>query len=164
MTALWAIAEQYRSDAAKLMEMDLDEQTLADTLEGMAGELEVKAQSVAHVIRAIEADAEAAKEWAKRAQERAKAAEARAERLREYLSDTLQACGITKIEGPGIKVSFRKVTAVAIDDPALVPDEFKPVKPPPAPEPSKTLISEALKAGREVPGAQLIERQSIQIK
>ena len=41
MTALYELAAEYRADAEKLADMDLDEQTLADTLEGLGGELEV---------------------------------------------------------------------------------------------------------------------------
>jgi hypothetical protein len=41
MTALYEIAHQYRADADKLADMDLDEQTLADTLDSLSGDLEV---------------------------------------------------------------------------------------------------------------------------
>jgi hypothetical protein len=121
MTALYLIANEYRDAAMKLADLDLDAQTVADTLEGLAGELQTKATSVAYMVRAFEADAAAMKEWAKTAAERAKATENRAEALRAYLARCMEATGIEKIEGPGIKLGFRKSSAVVIDGEDLIP-------------------------------------------
>ncbi len=164
MTALYLIAKEYQEAARALADLDLPPEVVADTLESMSGDLEVKAQSVAHMARAMEADAAAVKQWAKDANERAKAIEHRADALRDYLARSLQACGITKVEGPGIAISFRKSSAVVIDDPEQVPAEFMVTPPTPPAAPSKTLISEAIKAGREVPGARIEQRMNLQIK
>lgn len=163
MTALYLIAQEYRQAAAQLADLDLDPQTVADTLEGLAGDVETKAQSVAHMVRAMESDAAAVKQWAKDASERAKAIEARADRLREYLSSNMQACGIQKIEGPGITLSFRKSSAVVIDDEAQIPAEYMRQKPAPAPEPDKVALAAAMKAGATVPGARIVERKALQV-
>lgn len=164
MTALYVLANDYRDAARKLMESDLDDQTIADTLEGLAGDVEVKAQNVAMMVRLFESDAAACKQWAADAIQRAKATEARAERLRQYLAGNLEACGIEKVEGPGVSISFRKSSAVVIDGEDLIPDEFMRKKAPPVPEPDKTAISAAIKAGREVPGAHIEQRATLQIK
>jgi hypothetical protein len=164
MSTLSLIAAQYREQAAQLASLDIDEQTLADTLESLSGELEVRAQSVGHVVRALEADAAAVKQWAKDAQERAKAMESRADSLRDYLSRKLLECGIQKVSGPGIAISFRKSSAVQIDEPGLLPAEYWTQPEPPPPAPAKAAIADALKAGREVPGAHLETRTNIQIK
>jgi len=164
MTALYLLAGDYRAAAEKLADLDLDEQTITDTLESLSGELEVKAQSVAHMVRAFEADAAACKEWAKTATERAKAIEHRAESLRDYLRRCMEACGIEKIDGPGIALSFRKSSAVVINEPGLLPYEFTRQPPLPPAEPDKKAIAEALKAGKEVPGAHLEHRRNLQIK
>lgn len=163
MTALYLLADEYRAAALKLADLDLDPQTAADTLEGLSGELEVKAQAVAFMTRSIEADAAAMKAWAKTATERAKAAEARADSLRDYLARCMEATGIEKIEGPGVKLSFRKSSAVVIDGADLIPGEFMRVPEPPPPAPDKVAIAAAIKAGREVPGAHLESRKSLQI-
>lgn len=164
MTALYLIAQEYRTAAAQLADLDLPPEVIADTLEGLAGDLETKAQSVAHMVRVMEADAAAVKQWAKDATERAKAIEARADRLREYLSSNMIACGITKIEGPGVTLSFRKSTAVVIDDEAQIPAAYMRQRPPPPPEPDKVLLSAAMKAGEVVPGARLETRQALHVK
>lgn len=164
MTALFALAKDYREAAATLADLELPPEVVADTLEGMAGELEVKAQNVAHIVRAFEADAAAAKEWAKAATDRAKAIEARAASLRDYLANCMQACGITKIEGPGVVLSFRKSSAVVIDEPALIPAQFMRQPEPPPAAPDKKAIGDAIKAGQEVPGARVETRDNLQIK
>ena len=62
MTALYEIAAEYRDAATKLAELDLDAQTVADTLEGLSGDLETKAQNVAFFVRNLEATAAAIKQ------------------------------------------------------------------------------------------------------
>lgn len=164
MTSLIVLAQEYRATAAKLEDLDLDEQTVADTLEGMAGELEVKAQAVGFMVRSIEADAAAVKQWAKDAADRAKSLENRAEALRDYLARNMEACGIEKIEGPGIALSFRKSSAVVIDEPGLIPAAYMRTPEPPPPAPDKKLIADAIKDGTKVPGAHIEQRRSLQVK
>lgn len=164
MTQLYLLAGEYRAAAEQLADLDLPPEVVRDTLESMAGELEVKAQAVGHMVRSIEANASAIQQWAKDAMERARSAQARADALREYLSTNLQACGISKVEGPGISLSFRKSTAVVIDEPGLIPAGFMRVPEPPPPSPDKKALGDALKAGEAVPGAHLETRLNLQIK
>lgn len=164
MTALFALAQDYRAAALKLADLDLPPEVVADTLESLSGEVEAKAQNVAHMVRAFEADAAACKEWAKAAAYRAKAIESRAASLRDYLANCMQACGITKIEGPGITLSFRKSSAVVVDEPALIPAQYMRTPEPPPPAPDKKAIGDAIKAGQEVPGAHIETRDNLQIK
>jgi uncharacterized protein YlxW (UPF0749 family) len=164
MTALYLLAHEYRAAAEKLADLELDAQTVADTLEGMSGELEVKAQAVGHMVRSIEANAAAIQQWAKDAQERARSAQARADALREYLSTNLQACGISKVEGPGISISFRKSSAVVVDEPGLIPNNYMRYPDPPPPSPDKKSIGDALKLGFSVPGAHIETRLNLQLK
>jgi len=164
MTALYVIANEYRDAATKLADLDLDEQTIADTLEGLSGELEVKAQNVAYFIRNMEVTAEAIKAFEQQQKERRQAIERRAESMRAYLQRCMEATGITKIEGPGVTLSFRKSSAVVIDEPGLIPAEFMRQPEPPPPSPDKKAIADAIKAGQEVQGAHVETRQNLQIK
>ena len=164
MSTLFALTTEYRDAAMKLAELDMDAETVADTLESLSGELETKAQGVAHMVRSLEADAAAVKQWSKDAAERAKAIENRAESLRDYLARCMEACGIEKISGPGVELSFRKSSAVVVDGADLIPAEFMRTKPAPEPEPDKPAIAAALKSGKEVPGAHLERRKSLQIR
>lgn len=164
MTTLALLASEYRDAAQRLADLDLDEQTVSDTLESLSGDLELKAQQVAYMVRSFEADATAVAQWAKDAAARAKAIQARADRLGAYLAHSLEAAGIEKIEGPGVRIGWRKSSAVVIDDEAQIPADLMRAKPAPPPEPDKPAIGAAIKAGRAVPGAHVEARRSLQIK
>ncbi len=164
MSSLMLIAAEYRADLATLAELDLDEATIADTLDGMGGELQLKAQNVALFARQLDAEAAAIKQWARDAADRAKAIENRAERLRKYLGDCMQLAGVERIDGPGVTLSWRKSQAVVIDEPALLAAEWWRQKPAPEAEPDKSRIADALKHGAEIAGAHIEHRRTLTIK
>jgi hypothetical protein len=164
MTALFQLVAEYRSVAERLSDMDLDAQTCADTLEAMSGDLEVKAQNVAYMIMNLEATASAIKAHEEAQTARRKAIEARADSLRAYLQRCMEACGIEKIDGPGVHIGFRKSSAVVINEPGLIPALFVRTPPAPPPAPDKVAIGAAIKAGQEVPGAHIEHRRNLTIK
>ena len=45
MTALFELAAEYRAISDKLHDLDLDDQTIADTLESLNGDIQEKAQT-----------------------------------------------------------------------------------------------------------------------
>lgn len=165
MTALYELAQEYRAAAEKLADMDIDDQTLSDTLEGMSGELEVKAQNVIMFCRNIEATACAIKEAEGQMAARRKALENRAAGLRRYVLENMQFAGIQRIECPWFKLSIREnPAAVDIYEPGLVPAQYMRQPEPPPPAPDKTAIKAALAAGTEVPGAKLTRGNRLEIK
>ena len=164
MSSLFLLAQDYRAAALTLADLDLPPEVVVDTLESLSGDLETKATNVALMARSLAAEADAVKQWAKDATERAKAIEARAERLRRYLADNMLACGIEKITAPGVSISFRASSAVVIDEPAMIPNEYIRQPEPPPPAPDKPAISEAIKAGKDVPGAHIEHRKTLQIR
>lgn len=156
MTALYILAEQHRALAERLTDLDLDDVTVANTLESEAGELEAKVTATGMVVRNLEAAAAAMKEAEASISKRRKAAETRAENLRNYLLDSLVRAGIKRVDHPMLAVAVKgKAASVVILDEAQLPSEFMDQPPPPPPKPSKTKISAAIRAGREVPGAKL---------
>jgi hypothetical protein len=165
MTALYVLAAEYRDAAERLADLDLDEQTIADTLESLSGDLEVKAANVAMFARNLEATAAAIKEAEAGMASRRKAIEARASGLRRYLLAAMQSTGITKIETPHLALSVRNnPEAVEVFDAAQVPAEFMRQPEPPPPSPDKAAIKEAIKAGRNVAGAKLTRSVRLDVK
>lgn len=163
--SLYALTGEYLAAADKLAELDLDEQTVADTLEGLQGTLEVKATNVAMFVRNLDASAEAIRQAEADMAARRKAIQARAERVRRYLLENMERAGITKIECPHFALSVRKnPPSVAIVSEADIPPEFLRTPPPPAPTPDKKAIADAIKAGRDVPGATLQTTNRLEIK
>ena len=163
--ALYEIADEYLVNLQRLAELDLDEQTISDTLEGLSGELEVKATNVAMFARNLEASAEAIKGAEAQMSARRKAIENRAGRLRQYLKDNMERTGILKIESPFLALSIRKnPPAVHVEALELVPLEFfNPVLPPP-PALDKKRVADALKSGKDVPGCRIDQGTRLEIK
>lgn len=165
LPALYEIADQYLQDVAKLQDLDLDPQTIADTLEGMAGDLEVKATNVAMFIRNLESLADQIKQAEATMSARRKALETRADHIREYLLSNMQRTGITKIDSPYLHIALRNnPPSVIVDDPSLIPARYMRQAPPPPPVPDKKEISAGLKFGEKIPGVHLEVKQSVTIK
>ena len=163
--ALYQLADLYLADLQKLADLDLDEQTIADTLEGLSGALEVKATNVAAFARNLEASAEAIKNAEAQMAARRKAIERRAERMRAYLKDNMERAGILKIDGPHFQLAIKKnPPGVHVEAQELVPVEFFKVPPPPPPALDKKAVGEALKAGKDVPGCRLEQGTRLEIK
>ncbi len=161
---LFDIANEYRNACVVLADLDLDPQTVADTLEGLSGELEVKAANVVGFTRNLEALAEAIKAEETRMAGRRKALENRAASLRAYVLSSMQAAGVQKIEGPRFKITIRSnPEAVDVFDAAQIPAAFMRQPEPPPPSPDKTAIKAALKAGTDVPGARLTQGQRLAV-
>lgn len=162
---LYEIAAQYRDMATKLADLDLDDQTIADTLEGESGALVEKGQNVAFVVRNLEASAEAIKAAEAAMAARRKAMENRAARLRTYLLDGMRMAGIQQIDSPYFAISIRKnPPSVDVFDAGQVPADYMKSPPPPPPAPDKKLIAQALKDGADVPGCRLVQGERVEIK
>jgi hypothetical protein len=141
----------------------LDAQTIADTLESLSGDLEVKATNVAMFVRNLEAQAEAIKAAEKAMADRRKAIEARAESIREYLHSNMDRTGITKIECPYFVLSIKKNPA-AVKITGEVPDEFLTTPKPPEPAPDKAKIKEFIQSGNSPDWAKLEQGTRLEIK
>lgn len=168
LPSLYKLAEQHRELEQIGADEELDEaalEAIRNTLEGLQGDIQTKAQSVAGVVLNLEAWAKAAKEASKQISERAKRAERRADYLREYMRFQLEAIGITKIDGPEFTVSIRKnPQSVVIASDADLGDEWMVFPPPPPPSPDKRKIADALKAGKEVLGCSLTQTTRLDIR
>jgi outer membrane murein-binding lipoprotein Lpp len=163
--ALYELAADFRETADRLSDMDLDEQTLRDTLESIAYPVEQKAVQVAAFVRNLEAAAEQIKQAEKQMADRRKAMENRAANVRQYLMDNMRACGFTKIEHPMFKVAIRQnPESVVIEDERQIPADYlrQPETPPPVPD--KTLLKKAMQDGYEIPGAKLTRTLRLEIK
>lgn len=163
--SLYSIAHEYRAVVDHLMDVQTDEQAIADTLEAEAYPLELKAQNVAYAIKNLEATAEAIKNAEREMADRRKAIEKRAANLREYTKICMEIAGVQKIECPHFALSIKKNPAgVEIFEPSLIPASFMRQPEPPPAAPDKKAIAEAIKEGHEVPGAMLAQGTRLDIK
>ena len=165
---LYEIANDYLALLNAIDEGEIPEEAIADTLEAITGEIETKADNIACLLKSIDADVVAIKAEEARLAERRKAKEKSAERIKQYLADTLQRTGIDKVETARNKISFRKSESVEVlDESAFIKwalgirDDLLTFT---DPKVNKTEVKKALKSGDEIIGAQLVSKQNIQIK
>ena len=168
MKPLYEIVQAHR-ELTKLAEVeDMDEQAVADTLAGLEGDIQTKAQSVAAMALNVEAWAQAADDAAKRLADRAARMRKKGDWLRGYLLTNLKAAGIPKVESPEITVAIRKNPAsVQIAEGIILPAKYMvtpPPAPPPAPRPDKRAILDALKAGEQIEGCQIVQGERLEIR
>lgn len=131
----------------------------AERLNALQMERNSKIENVACWIKNLTADALAYKAEKEAFAEREKKALKKAEELKAWIAGAL---GGQKFSTWRCAVSFRKSEAVEIEDETLLPPELKTEKI--TYTPNKTAIKEAIKAGQEIPGAQLVERINPTIK
>lgn len=113
---LYEIADNYKA----LLDLDIDEQTLADTLESITGEFEDKADAICHVIANLDADIEALDAEAKRLQARKSTFSNRKDSLKGYLRSHMELIDKKKIETTKFTIN-----CVAGRDMAVILDEDK---------------------------------------
>lgn len=162
---LYHIAQEHRALVDHLMNTQEDEQAIEDTISAESYPLELKAQNVAYAIKNLEATAEAIKNAEREMAGRRNAIEKRAANLREYTKTCMEIAGVQKIECPHFALSIRKnPSGVEIFEPSLIPASFMRQPEPPPPAADKKAIAEAIKEGREVPGAMLTQGTRLDIK
>ncbi len=165
LPTLYVLAAEYRQSAESLADLDLPDEVISDTLEGLAGDFAAKATNIAMLSRNLEATAAQIKEAESAMAARRRAIESRADRLRSYIMNNMQKAGIQNIECPYFRLSIRENPAsVFIVSAEHIPVEFMRQHEPPPPSPDKRAIAEAIKAGREVPGASMTSTQRLEIK
>jgi hypothetical protein len=160
VSKLYEIANDY----AKLLDEDLEPELIADTLEGMEGELKDKIEQLLAICKNETGYAERLKEEAKSFNERAAATLNRVERIQEYISLALSTAGLKKIRAGIHQVTIRSPSeSVEIVDSSALPAKF--VEYETTIKPDKLAIKHELKAGHQIPGAQLkIGKPSLLIK
>lgn len=164
---LYEIANDYLALMQAIENDEIPEECIADTLEAVKGEIEIKADNIACMLKNLDADIVAIKAEETRLAERRKTKERTHERIKQYLSDTLVSLNIDKVETARNNISFRKSEAVELNEEAFIEwasanrDDLLTYS---APKANKTEIKKALKSGAEIIGAELVTKQNIQIK
>ena len=150
----------YEIDQAIMECVDLETGEIIDTeqLDKLQMERDDKLENVACWIKELKVEAEALKAEKQVLAERQKVAENKMESLKKYLAYALDG---KAFETTRASVTFRKSQAVEITDIYKLDENYLRYK---EPEADKTAIKEALKAGKTVAGATLVENTSVIIK
>ena len=140
------------------IDMETGEIVDLDRLHDLQMERGDKIRNIACYIKNLRSDAAQYDEEAKTFAARKKAAQTKAESLTAYLSSMLNG---EKVKDREYSISWRKSESVNITDDSLLPDTYLVPQPPKV---DKAGIKAALKAGTAVTGAELTEKNNIQIK
>lgn len=156
MSTLYEITGEYLQLLEMLEDADeLEEQVIKDTLGGIEGELEIKADGYARIIKELTAEAKKYEDEKKRLEARQSAFENRAKILKDHLFETMKITGKEKFKTDLFSFGIQKnggLQPLEIVPDATIPDEY--VKK----EPDNEKIRAALKEGKVLPFAELKER------
>lgn len=158
MLSLYELTGEYLELLNMAEADDIDPETLADTLEAVGGEIEIKADGYAKVIAQLEYDVAALKAEKKRLQNRQITIEANIARMKHALQGAMEATGKTKFKTE--LFSFN----VQLNPPAVVVDEQHienmPVRFLKQADPTidRTALREALMNGEDLEGIAHLER------
>ena len=163
-TAVSQLAEQLESADAEVRAQALAElEAVLLAEEGNKAALAAKADATCWVIEHLRGQAAYRQQQAKRLNALASGDASRADSLEESLVFVLTQLqpAATRFSFPNHELTSRKSSAVVIDDEEALDPEWLAIKT--TSQPDKAAIKEALKAGRQITGAQLLTRRSWRI-
>ena len=165
MSTLYELTEDYTNLLALAEDPDIDEQAFMDTLDGIEGAIEVKADNYARVMRQLEADAAACDAESKRLKNKAKTINNNIGRMKQALQFAMQATGKTKFKTALFSFYIQKNSASVVMDEQYIeniPERFLIRK---DPEINRKAIKEAINNGEDIGGiAHLEQTESLRIK
>lgn len=165
---LYEIVGEYNQLLEMLEDTELDEQIVLDTLEGVKGELEVKAAGYIRVTKQLEADTKvfkaekaALKDEVDFWNRKVKTTERNIKHMKDAIMLAMEATGNDELEAEPFKLSIVNnggVRSVTIVDPARIPEEFIEIQRIPKTDAIRDYLTEMEKKGIDVPWAKLEER------
>ena len=158
------------NDYMELLQMaedpDIDEQAFLDTLEGIEGALEDKADNYAKIMRMLETDAKGIKAEEERLAKRRKTIEGNVSRMKSALQYAMESTGKVKFKTTLFSFGIQNNPAsVVMDEQDIenIPERFLKYK---DPEIDRKAIKDAIKAGDQdaMDIAHLEQSQSLRIR
>jgi len=162
MSTLYELTEAYQELLSMALDPDTDPEALADTMEAIDGEIEVKADGYAKVMKTLDADVSAIKAEIARLTERKKHIEANVDRMKRSLETSMHLTGKTKFKTSLFSFNIAKNPAsLKIDNPDRVPEEFLI---PQEPKVDSAAIKKELKEGVVYDWCHLEQSESLRIR
>lgn len=155
---LYELARNY----AEIQEMDLDEETLRDTLDSIKDAAEQKIENCIKWMRVLKGEITAFKEEENRLKKIRIAKENKLKWLNKYVEDFLKDSGLTRFKTGIFTLSLQNnPPSVEVYDATLIPTKYLIEQ---LPVVDKTALKEVLKNGIEVPGAELKQTKGLRIR
>lgn len=162
MSTLYELTNEYMALLEMAEDPDIDPQAFADTLEALGGELEMKADGYARVMKELEGRAATMRFESKRLENGYKTIERNIDRMKHALQDSMVATDKRKFKTDLFSFSIRKNPAsVVIDRETSIPPEFLI---PQDPKIDKKAIKAAIDRGDDITFAHLEQGESLIIR
>lgn len=159
---LYELSSEYMELLAMMEDPDADLEVISDTLEAIGGELEIKADGYARVMRQMDADAKAIKAEEYRLYNRRKAIENRSEWLKSRLQGVMEVTGKTKFKTELFSFGIQKnPPKVVITDESRIGHDYLIPQPPKV---DTKAIKDALNDGFHFDWAHLEQTESLRIR
>ena len=155
---LYELTDDYLTLLEMAEDPDIDEQALKDTMEGIEGALEIKAEGYAKIIRMLEGDAAACDAESKRLRNKKQAIERNIDRMKKALQYAMETTGKTKFKTPLFSFGIQKNPA------SVVIDHAGKYWIPQPPELDKKAIKAYIKENGDVDWAHLEQTESLRIR
>lgn len=163
--SLYEIAKDFEAVLNGAMVIDEETGELlfdASDLDALEMAFNDKLENCGLYIKNLEAECDAIKTEINALRGRMTAKEGKVLRLRQYVLDCMDIAGQNRLETARVALSQRKSSYVEIIDESMVPEDYKEYVE--TVKVSKSDISKAMKAGKEIAGAELKERINLQVK
>jgi hypothetical protein len=119
--SLYQLTNDFMEIVSQLEEMELEPETMQDTLDSLQTPIEEKVENIVKYMRSLEVLAEAKKAEAKRLSESATSDLKKAEWFKNYMADNLQKAGIQKLQAGVFSLGWRKGSEVIQIDETRIP-------------------------------------------
>lgn len=159
---LYELSSDYQALLDLAGDPDLDDQLLKDTLEGLEGEIEIRAEEACKIIRELEAREEAIKAERERLEKIQKRCAKSADVIKDDLKALMESTGKKSIKTELFNLGVRKAPhKLVIDEPDQVPEAFYIPQPPKV---DNKAIKDALAAGMPLTFAHFEQGTYLSIK
>lgn len=159
---------ELEADYMKLLEMaedpEIDPEVLNDTLEGIEGEIEIKAENYAKVIKELEGQVAVIEAEAKRLSAKKTAIENNISTIKQRLEDAMKTTGKVKFKTELFSFNIQKnPPSVKINEDMMkdIPLEYLVF---PEPKVDKKKVLSEIKEGKEFEWAEMTQGESLRIR
>lgn len=161
MNTLYELTSEYLQLLEMASDPEVDEQVFNDTLEGLGGEIEIKADGYAKVIKQLTAESNACAEEEKRFASRKQTCDRRIKHMKEVLTNAMVATGKVDFKTDLFKFKVQNnPTSTIIDDETALDEKYFIIER----KVNKSMIKDDINNGLEVPGAHLEQGQGVRIR
>lgn len=162
MSTMYELTDNFMAVLEMASDPEIPPEAIADTLEGIEGEIELKAQSYAIIIKELEGEAVKLKTEETRLLSKRKSLENNIKRIKDNLFNAMKITGKEKIKTDLFSFGIQKSPAkLVIDDSSLIPEKYYVEQ---APKLDEQRLKLDLKSGIECKYAHLEQGEHVRIR